>query len=634
MVAMGKRKNRRKSTKRSSRLFNRRKWRSVLVGGRTMKDLKRLLLTLFWAALVIIALDRLVYTMAMLPQWQTQQIEEHTLDMMHQEKQAPANDAMWIMIKLGIGGGVLIVFLGAPVVLYSLMFKKREDSDRRAKDGSLPLIHKVINGVLVVIDPNKMSGPLLGIDQQTGQAAEYINPVFGADRQLAMNKSVQKTRTANASVGDGGIKYAAHGRFLSDYYERNERLDTQPVEALPAPPIEPLTLQEAFDQSTREEWIMGQNHQTGELYKVNMKEGASFGIVGAKGCGKTTYSAYLMMAYAVSCRYRVILLDGKGGADWKRFSPWAEYYTLTTDNIMPFVQRLEEERQFRQERLNQEDANSIWELKGTRPKPTLVILDEFGKVWSAFKIANQRTPLRYQQLEQWLSDLIRLGRSAGIYIIIVDQNPKKWPDNVKANFPVNICYRMGGGLGAVLQEHNLDSLEPKGHFMIDGVDYHSWPTWEAMDILLPPNYKKPRAFLEPPTITGELHEPREPSSEGVGGVNTQKRLNLPPIGGELAQAAQAAHTPVEPGSDAGSPPNSWVSAEPPVAQPEPAPVQPAGPLLTGDIQTEADIAVLREAFARNNGSVNATCREVWGDKQPISFATQKRRVNTYCKPPQ
>lgn len=582
-----------------------------------MKELKVILIVLL-IIVPIYGVSR--YVDQMTPAWEdaARRQAQHDLEVKAQrdtdqiiEDRRRAED--WTEVQRGFLWVVTLGVAGVIVVGLWSHIDKRREAWARPVDGQYALQTFDQGGQTWVVDPNKSVFGVFGVNQATGQISTDANLV-GADRQLTYSMRVQQTRTAAAVMGGDGIRYAATGKFLAGAYERQTRPVeyTQVMDEPDQLPVnwQPLTVVDAFNQSDRFKWIIGQNKTTGELCVINPKQNSHFGIVGSNGTGKTAYVALLLMAYALKYKFRVIVLDGKGGADWSKFRDLVEYSPLDYTNVGDIVGQLYSEYQHRQGILNAVGANSIWEVpKGQAPRPTMILIDEFGAVMDSLKAADRN---RYKSVELDLGNLLRLSRGAGMYILPCDQNPTKWPATMRANMPVNICFRLGGNIGNAINEYNLDKLERLGHFQMGGTDYHAWPTYEAIDGLLSTvEYKKPKALL---TTQQELQTPKAErpaystidstiAARGVG-----KRQKYTPtidsddsaINSDLGQNTPENDSTIN--STIDSTINSVDSGDSAINKPP----------LTGKPLAKKEVELVRNTYALTD-SINETCRLLWGN---------------------
>lgn len=470
------------------------------------------------------------YVQAMSPVWAdiAQKQAQQDLDtkkqndeiQIHEEIQRAAD---WTEVQRMV---LVIAVLGLGGWVFYLMWERRDrrkESWARAVDGTFAL-QIVTNGETVwVVDPNKLGGDAVGLNKSTGLLGEHASQFLGPDRQLTQNLAIQKTRTVTAASSQP-IKYAAHAKMLAGNYDREPRQIAQTPadpdgDAMPAD-FQPLTVQDALAQSAPDSWVLGQNQETGELFTLNIREVVHLGIVGATGTGKTMYVALLMMINAIRSKWRVIILDGKGGADWSKFGQYVEYYALDYTNVGAMLKQITDEYNQRQAKLNAAQANSVWELTPT-PRPTMVLVDEFGAVMDSLKVAS---PAEHKKVSLDLGNLLRLSRSTGISMVFCDQDPSKWPSAMRANLPVNICFRLGGMKGNSVSEFNLHELDRVAHFQVNGERFHALPTYRVIDAMLPSiEYKKPKALLYPPV------DVRSVRSEDVGGEDSN---SIPPVANE------------------------------------------------------------------------------------------------------
>ncbi|MCX6049539.1 MAG: hypothetical protein NT075_30945, partial [Chloroflexi bacterium] len=115
-----------------------------------------------------------------------------------------------------------IVMAGA-LVFYWKVVDERTESKARMVDGSFSLqMHKGLNGEVFHIDPNKALFGVTGFNKNNGQLTTDAAAV-GPDRQLEYAKTVQKTRTANATTGTDGVRNSAQAKLAAGYYDRPQQ---------------------------------------------------------------------------------------------------------------------------------------------------------------------------------------------------------------------------------------------------------------------------------------------------------------------------------------------------------------------------------------------------------------------------
>lgn len=495
----------------------------------------------------------------------------------------------WTGFYQAVLTSLLVVGVAGAGVYIWRVYDQRRESWARAVDGTFALQQMSRAGQSFIVDPNKAVFGVFGQNASSGALITDAN-VVGPDRQLAYALNVQKTRTVSAQpIND--VRNSAQAKLAAGFYDRPQKNDDYRIvendmPQLAAEPFTPLSAMDAFNQSTPSRWILGQSPDTGELFELNPKQASHFGIVGSNGTGKTAYTALLLMAYALKNKYRVVIMDGKGGADWSKYAHLVEFFALDYSNVGELVAQIVTEYQKRQAILNQYQVNSIWELPEgvTKPRPTLFIVDEFGAVMDGLKAAKTRKEVA--EFDLAFGNLLRLSRAAGLYVILCDQNPSKWPGTVRANMPMNLAYRLGGGIGGAINEYNLDKLNRVGQFKVSGEIYNAFKTYEVIDQLLPDSsYKKPLPLLM---------------------INSEKLTNgFTERGGDRPVYAARQNETVLPVL------NGFTQEDEPVSS-------GFKPVLSGPAKTAENRQTVLNIY-KKTGSKTATCKQAWGRKDGVTW---------------
>lgn len=243
------------------------------------------------------------------------------------------------------------------------------------------------------------------------------------------------------------------------------------------PTVKQLSLPEAIKQSTSDSWLIGQNDY-GQC-QINIYDLVHLGLIGATGTGKSSSTALLIMLHALRNNFHVIALDAKS-VDWERYNSHIEAYStdyLTFPNQVDQLCLIHEQRMIE---VKNHGVSNIDELPYKLPH-VLVILEEFGYLCQSLKAANKQ---QYEQTISQLSNLMRVSRSSGINLLIVDQKPNGWHNSITANVKGFICYRIKGQLGNAIGEYHLDKLAAKGEFSYEGDAYRAWFTKADIQELL------------------------------------------------------------------------------------------------------------------------------------------------------
>lgn len=537
------------------------------------------------------------YIATMSPVWEVSAAQQAAIDIDVARQNAAVDvqtyqERAQLFTNIMVGIGVLVILLasGFGGVHVWRVHDIRKESWARAVDGTFALQEFSNGGVKWQVDPNRQLTGTIGFHKATGQLGEFSGAA-GADRQLAYNMSVQKTRTTTAMMTNAtGPKYTAHAKLLAGAYDKPSEMpklittDSEEEEELLT--WKALTAEDAFAQSDSNRWILGQSPTTGELFELNPKEAAHFGVVGATGAGKTVYTALMLMAYAMRNKFRVSVLDGKGGADWSKYKDFVEYSPLDYTNVGGIIGQMMSEYEKRQAILNQYGVNSIWELPSgvTKPRPTLFIVDEFGAVMDSLKAASRNA---YKAVELDLGNLLRLSRGAGLYVVLCDQNPSKWPGTIRANMPMNICYRLGGNIGNAVNEYSLDRLSRVGQFQVSNTIYNAFPTYQVIDDLLSSvDYKKPKALL---TIDSTINS---------GGVSTRQNDSTPTrvYDSTIEEITPVSDSTINSAGNSGNSNDSTINSAP----------------LTSKPLSRKEIELVKNTFALTNKSRKRTVEILYG----------------------
>jgi hypothetical protein len=490
--------------------------------------------------------------------------------------------------------GSLVVAVGGAGVYYWKQYDERRESWARAVDGSFALsTFKNAQGQMYVTDVNKAAFGVFGFNKTTGELTTD-SLMIGPDRQLDYVKSVQKTRTASATSGADGVRNSAQAKLAAGYYDRPDRQDYRVVQAEPeqltVAPWQPLTLADAFAQSTADRWLLGQN-ATGAC-EFSIMDAQHVGILGAQGTGKTSSTATLMMLHALKSQYHVIALDGKSGVDWMRYKNHIEVYPTDYSVIGDQINELYRAYTMRLKALSLAGASDIYELD-YQMKPVVVFLEEFGATMDLLK---GESSSQHKAVELQIKEIFRKGRATGIHLVLIDQLMNGWPGVMKANTKGIIAYKIGGQQGAAFNAYKLHELADKGQFWNNGGVYDAWftkPEAETLLRKLQPSRTKLLTDVQYSVIDDTSIDTR---GEGRG--------EKPPPKHDTSINTSTEFTPVDDTSINTSYDTSD-TGDTGIKQ----------PLLVGKPVSSKDKHTVRNVHAMTK-SINETCRLVWGAKTP------------------
>lgn len=427
-----------------------------------MKNLQGCLIYFVGGVILSVAITGAVYVHEMSPTWNEIARRQAEFDMQiakanaltdiqaHEQRSMAINAGSWVIVALllGIGG-----------VFCWKEYDKRQESWARPIEGQYAL-QTFDNGQITwKVDVNKSFPGNAGFDRKSGLLGERGSGAEEAS-QLTYNLAVQKTRTLSAGASQP-VKYSAHAKLLAGAYDREPRQIAQTPAQDDGDPvaIEPiLTLKQAVAQSTPEAWIIGQNQETGKLAYFKPNEAIHLAILGATGTGKTESTGMLIVGYALRNGYRTIILDGKGGADWRKFERWCEYVDTDSSNFVDALRPIQSEYERRCELLRFENAPVM--------QPMLVLIEEYGDI-------NDTMATKARAAATLILDtLIRKARNTGIHLCFIDQYPEKWDRQLLNNTKNKVVYWLNNG--NIVNEYHVHKLAENGEFMLKGHKYAAW----------------------------------------------------------------------------------------------------------------------------------------------------------------
>lgn len=494
----------------------RRRYNSVFrLKGNTMKSLP---LILVMGAIVIGSIWAIDYNSRMAPSWATTEAVKNAQRLREAELKIERDREFteWHNQYIGyIYGGLAISFFSVSSLGMWFLYHKRIEQSHRQIDGSYALQWRTVGGVKTLIDPNKLAGGIgaLTVDNVLGSKPSFDNP----EQQLRLLEQENRKRLMQA-MPEQSIKYAAQAKLLAGAYDRPQRqLEYHVVEEEITPqPIVKYDLTQAINESDVDNWYVGQNPDDGHLYNLSINDVVHVGLVGATKTGKTSSTALLMMYYALKNRFLVIAFDGAGGVDWLPYQDYIEVYPVDYTTLPERVNQVVAIHERRMRKLQKLGVANIDEVKGQKVPHILVIFEEFGYMCQALEAADKKL---FKETESKLSNLMRVSRKTGIHMLLVDQNPTRWSQVIKANVKLFIAYKLNGNLGGAINEYHLDKLKNKGQCSIENTFYDTWYTKGEINSLLKGLPKRDGALLKE-VVT-------EPVTPQGGGITVKKEITPP-----------------------------------------------------------------------------------------------------------
>ncbi len=445
-------------------------------------------------------------------------------------------------VLLALGAGAVIVWAAVYVSRAQWKMQRPQDGSFALREYWLePLPRRILNwfagrpSVRVLVNPNNDIGAvrLLG-PMGTLEPA----PSAGWPAALEHRRAVQATHNLQAiNPGDdvidgifghrwrgraGGVANAATAKLLTGKY------DPEPPKAAPAPASAPseavrvMRLPEALAESARDKWILGMSN-AGAPAVFSPALHHNIGIVGAQGTGKTACSGFHVLALALQFGMHPIILDPKGGIDFRQWEGHAEWHPTDAGVFGDQVGQLLFEHKRRQAILQEYQAPNMDALPASMAKGhVLVLVEEFGALWEDMQ--SSLKPAAVTEVGRNLDTLMRLSRATGIHWCVIDQFPDKWSKQVFAALKCRLVYKVAPGQDNFMREYGADQIADRGQFMMRQTVFNAWHVGQAM-----------------PKLLTRLPASTQPAM--VGSVSSV------PVGDTPSPEVDAAELPAEPASE-------------------------------------------------------------------------------------
>lgn len=151
--------------------------------------------------------------------------------------------------------------------------------------------------------------------------------------------------------------------------------------------------------------------------------GGSMLVGGVSGSGKTTYTRMIVSAAVLDPDATIAIFDGKGDGDYAAFAPATDWMRVgaTPDNLAALHVMLE-----------QAQAEMRARQQGLSPRtPLLIVIDEVQRIRDKDTLA-------------LIEDLLRVGRSSGIFLLLATQKPsaESLPTDLRDSVRTRVCLKV------------------------------------------------------------------------------------------------------------------------------------------------------------------------------------------------
>lgn len=485
------------------------------------------------------------------------------------------------VILIYVAGGTLSLSMigGAGAVL---LYARRRAGTFYAHDGDYgiqvvrrTLFERMIYGgdQVTVIQPNHQLAPAA---VHTLSRAGDLHTAAGldvADLDRLQRRADQHARTlqTQAASAGGGPKWAAAAKLLAGAYDRPDRMGKgDEAEDLPMlPAAAPLSLAEAVRQSESGQIVLGQSKKTGDLAIWDSDSARQIAIFGANGTGKTASAASTAVISLIRAGYHTIILDPKGGADWRSFERWTERHDSDAERMGQQLAAVVAEMERRGRLCEEYEVANVDALPAhVRPPAWALVVEELGDTRIEAKALGI-----LDDIDTPLDRLMALSRYTGLRIVLIDQRPQEWPKRVKANTKELLTFRQGMDQGNAVGYYHAHRLANRGEFAMSGERYQAFHALPQVHTLL----------ADVPALTAARIVPPVGRVRGFGGSERGRR------GVSMGQETPPSPRTTEPNEP----------AEPAPVEPEETEIQQAARAWIASNPDGAQIA-MREALAPYN----------------------------------
>lgn len=414
--------------------------------------------------------------------------------------------------------GSLVVGLAVGAWILAMRTWRRRNEHLRQRDGSYALQRVRVGQATVIVDPNKFIGNAVAIGPQG--LVEFMPA--GVDAHL--RHAIERARVSGMQAlapGDEAIasKYgsmfsprgifnAATGKHLAGGWDRPDRqLPELSTPSIPSTPAQILTLDDAVRTAAPDRLLVGQN-EAGNLAVFNPKLHGHGAIVGSTGTGKTTSAAFTVATAALAAGYGLVILDPEGGADWAAFGAHADLHEADRETFPGQVDAIVEEYMRRAEQPG---------------PPLLVVIEEYGDLIRQLRTAKRADA---EHVDNALDLLLRRGRKRSMHLLLVDQYPEHWSQQVIAGAKFRAVFRLGPNQGAKMEEYHAGKLPDRGAFLHNGEQYDAWHVQPALRRLLATVPATPAPHIIDGSYTVRSEE-RVGSTSGANTERTPERTPAP-----------------------------------------------------------------------------------------------------------
>lgn len=195
--------------------------------------------------------------------------------------------------------------------------------------------------------------------------------------------------------------------------------------------------------------------EDGQTWMLSVANQSAMLVGGLPGSGKSAAMTNLIGQFLPKDNVQVSVVDGKGGADWEWVEPRAAVYTNEDEDlscVLEVVTRLQAIMRWRLRHMKEvRGTSNFWKHGPTEDMPLMVlVMDEIQTFLDKTEIQGvtdedtKRQKAISTQIHGRLSQLVKKGRSAGMFTILMTQKPTAdaIPTNLRSNAGMSVGFRV------------------------------------------------------------------------------------------------------------------------------------------------------------------------------------------------
>ena len=194
---------------------------------------------------------------------------------------------------------------------------------------------------------------------------------------------------------------------------------------------------------------------SGESLPIRFGNNSGMVVGGVPGSGKTAGVTSFLLPLALSEYVNLSIIDGKGGEDWTSYEAVADTYIRGDEELEPIAEYVESLVATMYDRLNNQKQNlgvsNFWgasaaDRLAAGERLELLVIDECQGVFEQTG-RDKDEKLIIGRITRAVSTLVKRGRSAGMFVILMTQKPttESLPSAIRDNCGVKVAFRVETG---------------------------------------------------------------------------------------------------------------------------------------------------------------------------------------------